>query len=463
MVFASEIKAILETGIRRGIDEVALCAYLAYQYSFGERTLFNGIKKLPAGNMLIVESDKVRIQQYWDIKENIIEASEDYFAEKLRGLLEESSRLRMIADVPIGAFLSGGIDSASVVALARKYAKGEFHTFSVGFETFSELEFARTVSQHLNTTHHELIITADMVVQDLPKIAWHYDEPVGDAAIINNYYLSREAKKYVKVVIAGEGGDELFAGYPFYKVGLRFFSFFAMPDQLRKAIKSLIRFVPGTGNISTAGDRFNRLASFFCQPTFKDAHLYMTTTMNDTEINYLTQLGCQDQGINDLAIMPPEMTSPLNKMLALDCKNLLPERFLMKADKATMANSIEERLPLLDKEIIEFAFTIPPRLKIKNGREKYILRKAVEDLLPPQIVSRKKVGFDTPVAYWLKNRRLKELVIDKLRNGELIRTCFKKGAINKIIHRLEQVDTVKPYQASIIWAIFVLQLWHDIF
>jgi asparagine synthase (glutamine-hydrolysing) len=236
-----------------------------------------------------------------------------------------------------------------------------------------------------------------------------------------------------------------------------------MPDQVRKAIKSLIRFVPGTGNISTAGDRFNRLASFFCQPTFKDAHLYMTTTMNDTEINYLTQLGCQDQGINDLAIMPPEMTSPLNKMLALDCKNLLPERFLMKADKATMANSIEERLPLLDKEIIEFAFTIPPRLKIKNGREKYILRKAVEDLLPPQIVSRKKMGFDTPVAYWLKNRRLKELVIDKLSNGELINTYFKKEAVDQVVKNLEQGRVNKAYEASAIWTIFVLELWYDIY
>ncbi len=463
LIFASEIKAILEAGIRREIDEVALCAYLAYQYSLGERTLFKGVKKLLAGNMLILESGKVRIQQYWDIRENIIEAGENYFIEKLRVLLEESVRLRMIADVPIGAFLSGGIDSASVVALAKQYAKGEFHTFSVGFETFSELEYARIVSQHLNTVHHELIITADMVAQDLPKIAWHYDEPVGDAAIINNYYLSREARKYVKVVIAGEGGDELFAGYPFYETGLRFFGFFSMPEQVRKAIKSLIRFVPGTGNIITAGDRVHRLASFFCQPTFKDAHLYMTTTMSNTEINYLTQLGCQDQGINDLAIMPPEMTNPLNKMLALDCKNLLPEKFLMKADKATMANSIEERLPLLDKEIIEFAFSIPPRLKIKNGQEKYVLRKAVEDLLPPQIVGRKKMGFDTPVAYWLKNRRLKELVIDKLSNGELISTYFKKEAISQIVENLEEGRIDKAYKASAIWTIFVLELWHDTF
>lgn len=461
LFFASEIKAILEAGVKREVDEVVLYAYLAYQYSLGERTLFKDIKKLPAGNMLILEQGKLKLQQYWDIRENIIEASEDYFIQRLRMLLEESARLRMIADVPIGAFLSGGIDSAAVVALASRYAGGEFHTFSVGFETFSELEYARIVSQHLNTVHHELIITANMVAQDLPKIAWHYDEPVGDAAIINNYYLSREARKYVKVVVAGEGGDELFGGYDHYKIGLRCFNFFKMPPWMRKTAKAILNLTPGKGNINTAGDRFHRLASFFCQPTFENAHLYMITTMSDTEINYLTKLGCQE--IDELIIAPSAMTSPLNKMLALDCKNLLPEKFLMKADKATMANSIEERLPLLDKEIIEFAFSVPPRLKIKNGQEKYVLRKAVEDLLPPQIVSRKKMGFDTPVAYWLKNRQLREMVIDKLSNGELISTYFKKEAVSQIVKNLEQGNVNKAYQASVIWTIFALELWYDIY
>lgn len=459
LIFASEIKAILEAGVNREIDEVALYAYLAYQYSLGERTLFKDIKKLPAGNVLILEPAKLSIRRYWDIEENIGQASDNYFIEKLRALLEESVKLRMVADVPVGAFLSGGIDSAAVVALARQYAEDEFHTFSVGFETFSELEYAKIVSQHLNTVHHELLITADMVVQDLPKIAWHYDEPVGDAATINNYYLSREARKYVKVVVAGEGGDELFAGYANYKTNLRYFNLFRLPPQMRKAAKAVLNLTPGKGNIHTAGDRIHRLASFLCQPTFQSAHLYTTTVMSDAEINYLTKLCCLE--IDNLAITPSQIMEPLNKMLALDCKNLLPEKFLMKADKATMANSVEERLPLLDKQIIEFAFCMPPRLKISHGQEKYILRKAVYDLLPPEIVNRPKVGFGTPLVYWMRQRPLKEMVIDRLSNGELINNYFKKAVINEIINNLEQGNIDRAYKANVVWTIFALELWYD--
>jgi len=461
LIFASEIKAILEAGIRREIDEVALCAYLAYQYSLGERTLFKGVKKLPAGNMLILEPGKLKLQKYWDIKENIIEASENYFAEKLRALLEESAKLRMIADVPIGAFLSGGIDSSAVVALARQHVQGEFHTFSVGFETFSELEHAQVVSQHLDTVHHALTITADMVAQDLTKIAWHYDEPLGDAAIINNYYLSREARKHVKVVIAGEGGDELFGGYPYYQGGLRYFDLFKLPQQVRKAMKSIIDLIPARGNIGALGDRVHRLASYFCQPTFQNAHMYMTTVLSNAEISYLTKLACGD--IDGMAIVPLKMAGPLNEMLALDCKNLLPEKYLMKADKATMANSVEERLPLLDKEIIEYAFSIPPGLKIKHGQEKYILRKAVEELLPPQIIGRKKMGFGTPIVAWLRNESLKEMVLDTLNDGRLIKDCFKKEAIAQLVGNLQNGAINTYYKAAVVWTLFVLELWYDMY
>jgi len=454
LVFASEIKAIFKAGIEKQIDDVSLYAYLSYQHSLGERTLFKGIKKVLAGNMLILEQNKLSIQKYWDIVENITQASDDYFIKKLRMLLEESTRLRMIADVPVGAFLSGGIDSASIVALARPHAKDIFHTFSIGFETFSELEYAKIVSQHLRTTHHEITITPDMVRQDLPKIAWYYDEPLGDAAIINNYYLSREARKYVKVVLAGEGGDELFGGYQEYKYGLKYLNFFKMPHFARSAVKHIVDLIPGRGNIYSNGNRINRLAGLFCQPSFENAHLFTRREMTDTEIQYLS---CLDSGdIDSLFIPTNKMTDPLNKMLALDCKNLLPEKFLMKADKGTMANSIEERLPLLDKEIIEFAFSVPSKLKIRNGQEKYILRKAVEDLLPPEIVNRKKQGFATPVDAWISS--MKDWVYQTIDQGELIKKYFKRDKVQTL---LDNFDKRPNYRARTIWTIFALELWYE--
>lgn len=456
LTFASEIKAILEAEIKREIDKDALCAYLAYQYTLGERTLFKGIKKMLPGNMLILEQGKLKIQKYWDIKENLIHAGEDYFVKKLRALLEESTRLRMVADVPVGAFLSGGIDSSAVVALARPHVENDFHTFSVGFETFSEQEYAKIVSQHLNTEHHELIITADMVAKDLPKIAWHYDEPLGDAAIINNYYLSREARKYVKVVLAGEGGDELFAGYPNYQRNLKINYMLRIP-LLKFMAKNFMNLMPegGTRNGSNKLKRIKRYAKFFMDSTLESAHLNTTREMSDDEIREISDL--TPFNINSLAVYPQNLQTALGRMQAVDCKNLLPEKFLMKADKGTMANSVEERLPLLDREVIEFAFSIPPRLKIKKGREKYILRKAVEDLLPEEIINRPKMGFGTTVGHWMENE-LGEMVSQKLSQGELLKEILKPEQRQILVKDMDKGIAQCPFK---IWTFFALELWYE--
>jgi asparagine synthase (glutamine-hydrolysing) len=456
LIFASEIKAILEARVKKEIDKDALCAYLAYQYTLGERTLFKGIKKVLPGNMLILEHGELKIQKYWDINENLIHASEDYFVKKLRTLLEESTRLRMVADVPVGAFLSGGIDSSAIVALARPHVENEFHTFSVGFETFSELEYAKIVSQHLDTVHHELIITAGMVVKDLPKIAWHYDEPLGDAAILNNYYLSREARKYVRVVLAGEGGDELFAGYPNYLKNLKILYMLKIP-LLKMMAKNILKFLPDrdTMNCFNKQNKIKRYANRFMDSSLESVHLNTTRTMSDYEIREISNL--THFNINSLAVYPQNMQSALGRMQAMDCKNLLPEKFLMKADKGTMANSIEERLPILDKEIIEFAFSIPQRLKIKNRQEKYILRKAVEDLLPKEIINRPKMGFGTTVGHWMEHE-LGELVSQKLDQGELLKEILKPEQRQALLKGLDKGIEQYPFK---IWTLFALQLWYE--
>ncbi len=455
LIFASEIKAVLEAGIKKELDLDGLCAYLSYQYTIGEKTLFKGIKKLLGGHTLTLRNGDIKIRRYWDIQEKTTIASEDNLIKKLRVLLEKSAKYRLIADVPVGAFLSGGIDSSCVVALSRPHVDYEFHTFSVGFETFSEFKYAKMVSDSLDTSHHEIIIDSNMVAQELNKIAWHYDEPLGDAAIINNYFLSKEARKYVKVVLAGEAGDEIFAGYPNYQKNLEYDSFFKIP-LLNNICKSIVRISPRKGNIY--GNRVEKFLSFFAQPGFERAHLYSTRELSNNEIKYLTKLDPND--VDSLAIYPSGINNALNKMLALDCKNLLPEKFLMKADKSTMANSVEERLPLMDKNIVEFAFSIPASLKLRNGQGKYILKMAVKDLLPDKIIKRKKQGFGTPVDNWISNGDLKDIVIQKLSDSELINRYFRKEKIDRLIQDLNHGET---FRARTIWTIFALGLWYDIY
>lgn len=457
--FASEIKALLKIHHPHKVNDTALWSYLAFQYTIGEKTLFEGIKKILPGTMAVIEDNKVSLQTYWNIKENIQEIDEQSAVIKLRHLLEESIRLRMISDVPVGAFLSGGIDSSAIVALAKPFADENFHTFSLGFETYSELDYALIVSDHLNTEHHELKISGGDVVKNLQTIAWIYDEPLGDAAIINNYFLSREAKKFVTVVLAGEGGDEIFGGYQNYQYNLKI-SRILRYQFINNIVRGILHKIPtqslnfGCYDITRVA-KYLRYAKTFSDTTLERIHLNTTRQMMDDEIQALTTL--QPQNINDSAIFLTGFNNPLNRMLAVDCKNLLPEKFLMKADKGTMANSVEERAPLLDVNIIEFAFSLPMSLKIKNNQEKYLLRKAVSDLLPREIINRPKKGFGTTVGSWMEHE-LQEMVIQTIENGPLIKNIVKptlKCQSEKIIKKGIKNDPFK------VWTIFALELWYD--
>lgn len=456
LLFASEIKAILEAEIPKKMDENGLLSYLSYSYVPGKKTLFCDINKILPGEMIIYDGTKIKIRKYWDLKENLMANDENYFKKKLRGLLEESIKIRMIADVPIGAFLSGGIDSSAMVALARPHVDN-FHTYSLGFENFSELAYAEMVSNHLNTTHHEIIINEDMVLKDLEKIAWHYDEPMGDAAIINNYYLAQEASKKVKVVLAGEGGDELFGGYEYFKRNMNN-KFNNIPNQFKHLLKKSIGIIPKGDVTSVSNNLYRLIDSYMCQPNIEKTHIQTTRIMHNYEIDYL--LSKKMVFSNDIVRSSHEMKEPLNKMLSLDCKNLLPERFLMKADKATMANSLEERVPLLDKNVIEFAFKIPPNFKIFKHNEKYILRQAVKDFLPSEIIERKKQGFGTPIGSWLY--ALKDSCSETLTSGELVNTILDKNIINKYLNNLNK-GNINIRFSKILWSILALEIWYQIY
>ena len=302
LTFASEIKAILETHIEKAVDEEALLSYLAYHYSLGEKTLFRNINKVLPGNMIILQSGNINTVKYWDIYESRTDGDENYSIVEFRKVLEESIKIRTAPNLPMGAFLSGGIDSSAIVALARPYIENQFHTFSAGFETFSEFEYANKVSKHVGTIHHEIIITPEMVMQDLPQIVRYSDEPLGDAATINIFYLSREASKYTKIVLMGEGGDEVLGGYRAYTYGLRYFSLFnKLPKFVRSTARFLIDQIPQKGNICVSSNRIHHLANYFFQNDLESAHLYSSRGLNDTEIHYLT--GLDSRSINGMSII----------------------------------------------------------------------------------------------------------------------------------------------------------------
>ncbi len=462
-IFSSEIKAILKHDIPKRINRDALYSFLAFQYTIGNQTMFDGIKKLLGGHYLIfdLKNKILKIGKYWDIREDIIQnKDENYFINKLRELLEESARLRLRSDVPVGAFLSGGIDSSIAIAFARDKVDYDFHTFSMGFEHFSELNYARKVAEHLDTIHHEIIITEKDVIREFDKIAWHFDEPVGDAAIIANYFLSKEANKYVKVVLAGEAGDELFAGYGNYKTNLKYFVNLKIPKIVRKIIGKSIELLPLSLKGNPWINRNIRRLYYISHADLIKAHLYTTRGMSDHEIMWL--LGKKENfDVYKNAVIPNGIRDPLNLMLALDLKNLLAEKYLMKADKATMANSVEERLVLMDKKIVEFSYRIPPNLKIRNGRGKWILRKAGEIKLPKEILWRKKQGFGVPIEYWIKGE-LRDYILQHL-EGEFLRKNFNRKALKYVEEKIKRKEIENYHHALIAWVLFALEVWHSIY
>lgn len=459
LYFASEIKALFAAGVAKKVNYARIPDYLMYQYVPGEETLFEGVKKLLAGHMLIAKSDGYGIDRYWKIHERGEPEAVDKMLAKyqgvypgytwngqLRDLLDESVSLRLQSDVPVGAFLSGGIDSSAVVALWRKQSNADIHTFTASFPTHSEASYAKQAADHLGTIYHEVSITPEMVASDLERITWHHDEPLGDAATINTYYLAREAKKYVTVVLAGEGGDELFGGYPWYQHAGKIAKLSRIPWLFRMpAIVPLMTL--GMHGIDSKYYALGRRLELVADDGRDLMILNTEATMSFANAMWLLQKeyyqGCQHEIIH-----PNGIRGTYNRMLAMDCLNLLPEKFLMKADKGTMAWGIEERLPLLDKHIIEYAFSLPESQK----QDKKILREAVAGLLPNEIVRRPKQGFGTPQKEWLESDALRPMVEERMQDGKLLKEICKPESLRKILKA----------PANILWTVFALQVWYDV-
>ena len=454
-IFASELKAILEyEGVRRNINISALNEFLTYRYVPSERTLIENIYKLLPGHILLLKDGKIQTSKYWDLVENITDEPEEYYVERLRELLRQSVKQRLMSEVPLGVYLSGGLDSSCVVALMSEITD-KIKTFSVGFgsEGKNELEYARFVSNYFGTNHHELNV-GEKDLSLLPEMVWHMDEPIGDAAALPIYVLSKFAKKEVTVVLAGEGGDELFAGYDNYKIMM-------LGHKVCKLLPGFVKhkLFPIIGNHFAESSNVRRGLNLLAARNEAEQYLGVISLFNEDELRKLGDFNL-DSNLNNYF---PDDARLLNKLLYFGIKTWLPNDFFIKADRMTMAHAVEERVPILDHNIVEFAFTIPPRLKLKGSNGKYIFKKAMVGLLPEQIINRKKQGFNAPMDYWLKHSlkgTLEQLLHESKHN------YYNKEYILTLLNDFQ--GTGKAYElnfpnAQKLWSILIFEIWHRMY
>jgi len=468
-MFGSELKAILEEKeLKLELDFEALSQYLAFEFIPFPRTLIRTIKKLPPGYFLIANSNGVKIQQYWFL-EKVEEKSrtEEETIEELHSLLKDSVRLRLRSDVPFGAFLSGGIDSSSIVALMSGLLDDKARTFSIGFDnkSYNELDYAGQVARLFKTDHTEHIIRPS-AIELIEKLIYYMDDPIGDFSIFPTYLVSRLAREKVKVILSGDGGDELFGGYDTY-IAQKIYRYYAfMPYFMRKYfIFPLINMLPPTEKKKGLINK----AKHFVEGTFfpeKYNHFRWMIFIKPDEKNNIFHSDISHTVNSDSIFafishyLDSNKLSGLNKSMYLDIKSYLVDNILVKVDRMSMATSLEARVPFLDYRIVEFAVSIPQDLKIKNFKTKYIFKKMAKRILAENIVNKPKQGFSIPMKSWLKGP-VKNLMTDMLSYDRIEKQgIFNPHYIKKLMK--EHLEN-KNNHSHKLWGLILFQLWKDKF
>ena len=468
IVFGSEVKAILaDPDVKAEVAPEMIDRFLTFYYVPGEETLFRNIHKLAPGSFMLVKDGKVQIKRYWDLQFAPVEQTVRQAEERVLALLDESVAMHMIADVPVGFLLSGGVDSTAMLGLAVGKTDHELSSFTLGFSASNVVDkrpYATLAAQQYGSRHHELTISAQEFADFLPKYAWHMEEPVCEPTAIALYYVSRLAKEFVKVLISGEGGDEAFAGYPNYRNMLWAERFKALSGPFGGAVSSGLSFV----NRFVGSKRLEKYRPMMTLP-FEDyyySRISGPTTFFNANSCKLYKKDFAHFVNKDFSLLPVRQFSRnsvgngyVNRMLYVDTKTALPDDLLLKADKMTMANSIELRVPLLDHEILEFAASLPENLKVRGLTTKYIAKRALRKRVPRQILDRKKVGFPTPFSSWLKTE-LNDLVHDILLDRQtLARGYFDRTCIENLIKDHSESERYPKEILSLI----SLELWHRAF
>lgn len=472
-LFASEIKALLAyPGTRAELNRASLPEYVAFGYLSGVETLFAGIRKLPPGHTLEVdESGHVAIEPYWDLPfpSQVEPRPESYYTDTYRGLLEEAVGSHLMSDVPLGVFLSGGIDSSAVAALMTKQQRAPIQTFSVGYEeaASSELPYARIVAAHLGSVHHEVRVSREEFFQALPRVIWHEDEPLAWPSSVSLYFVAKLAREYATVVLTGEGSDETLAGYARYAWTL----WNARLDRIYRrlvpgGVRRLCREALVDSSWLTAGlhrklgHTFlardgSSLASFYFDNFYSAFSDGEQTALLTDELRTTTGTAYY----NSLAYWEKSSGDLLARLLYTDIKTYLVE-LLMKQDNVSMAASLESRVPFLDHVLVEFTTGIPASLKTRGLAGKCILKSAVKDLLPRSILFRRKMGFPTPWRSWLAGPQLDAIEGLLLEPRSVARRLFQRDGVRRLFveHRQRRRD-----HSDRIWRLLNLELWNRIF
>jgi asparagine synthase (glutamine-hydrolysing) len=469
LVFGSEIKAILEMpGVPRDVDTTAVSDYLSLLYIPGGKTAFAAIRKLPAAHSLVVGRDRADLTPYWDLSfAEPHQMSEERMMEDLLGLLDEATRMRMISEVPLGAFLSGGVDSSAVVAFMANSSLDPVMTNSISFDVakYNEVEYARQVAQQYRTDHREYHVTPEST-RVIERLAWHYDEPFADSSAVPTYYVSETARRRVTVALSGDGGDENFAGYRRYHLDLR-----------ENLVRGLVP-RPFRRPLFTALGQLYPKADYL--PRVFRGKAFLSNVARDPIDAYFFSMSAF-QGADKAAVLNPDVSRQLggyrtddlfrdvyrraaapdhlSRVQYLDMKTYLCDDILTKVDRASMAVSLEVRCPLLDHVFMEYVARIPSRLKLAGGDGKHIFKRALRRYLPDRILYRPKMGFGMPVLEWLRNE-LQDYGRALVLNGEATRQYLNRSYVERL---WKQHGSGMRDRGAELWCIMMLNLWYGRF
>ena len=465
IVFGSELKALMvHPDVPRMVDPVALDQFLTLEYVPSPRTIFTDVRKLLPGHYLIFEAGHCQVEPYWDVPFQEMPNDEATCAEQLADLIGDAVRLQMVSDVPLGAFLSGGLDSSTVVASMSRLTHEPVRTFSIGFAdaTYNELPYARAVARYFGTRHTEATLQPD--IADLAeRLVEHLDEPLADFSIFPTYLVSELARHSVKVVLSGDGGDELFGGYDAY-VAQKYDRYYRwLPGPLRRralpALMERIRPQPAKKGLINKAKRFVEGASM--SPSLQHARWMMFMSDADKARLYRPALqvsvnGCSASSLLEGYFQRVEEVEPLARQQYVDLKTYLADDILTKVDRMSMAASIEARVPLLDHRIVEFALNLPPHMKLQGGQTKVILRRAMHGRLPEAILTKPKQGFSIPLKHWLHGP-LRPMLTDLL-SADCVRRrgYFEAETVTRWV--TEHLDG-RANHSHRLWALMVFELW----
>ena len=465
LAFASEVGALVAVGWCDDLDFTSLHHYLALGYIPAPGSIFAGVRKLEPATQLTVDEGKRPVERhYWQLRFAPVPRSADACAEEVLEALRAAVKSHLLSDVPVGVFLSGGVDSSGLVALMSEIAGQHIRTFSVGFEekSFDELDLARQVARRYETDHHEVVVRPD-ALRVLPELVQHFGEPFADSSAVPVYYISELARRHVKVVLSGEGGDEVFGGYETYLAGKLAALYRRLPSVIgRRLVPALVARLPVSHarvSLDYKAKRF--VAGAYLPPA--DGHFWWKVVLSEAAQAELC-IGPARNGVLETAALFRDAAARgggddwLARLQAIDAHIYLPDNILTKADRMSMAHSLEARVPYLDRALVELAARLPPGVKIRGLTKKYVLKRALKDHVPPAILRAKKRGFNVPVPAWLRGE-LRGMVADVLAPAALTRVgLFDPAYVQGLIaeHNAMRVDHSRP-----LWTLLVFMTWHE--